>query len=47
MGELIGRMITNPDVLTPQGIYEIFGMFMLMELIGYILSWTKGGVLTK
>ena len=43
MAELIGRMMSNPDVLTPQGVYEIFGLFMLIELIGYMLSWTKGG----
>lgn len=43
MAELIGRMMSNPDVLTLQGVYEIFGLFMLIELIGYMLSWTKGG----
>lgn len=43
MAELIGRMMSNPDVLTPQGVYEIFGFFMLIEFIGYMFSWTKGG----
>lgn len=43
MAELIGSLVSNTDVLTPQGIYEMFGFFMIIELIGFIFSWIKGG----
>lgn len=30
------------DTLTPQGVFEIFGFFMILELIGLMFSWIKG-----
>lgn len=43
MEALIGNLVSNPDVLTPLGIYEMFGFFMMLELIGFFFNWIKGG----
>ena len=38
MAELIGRMMSNPDVLTPQGVYEIFGLDIILPINSAILT---------
>jgi hypothetical protein len=38
----LSSFISNPDVLTPLGVFEIFGLFMIIELIGMMFSWTRG-----
>jgi hypothetical protein len=38
----LDAFISNPDVLTPKGVYGIFGLFMILELIGMMFSWTRG-----
>ena len=38
----ISNFITNTEVLTPQGIIEIFGVFMIIEFLAMMFSWTRG-----
>ena len=38
----LNNFITNPDVLTPQGVFEIFIFFIVIELIGIFFSWIRG-----
>lgn len=40
--EWLSSFITNPDVLTPRGVLEIFGIFIIIEFIGMMFSWTRG-----
>lgn len=40
--EWLVNFVSNPDVLTPRGVLEIFGLFMVIELIGMMFSWTRG-----
>lgn len=34
--------ISNTEVLTPQGIIEIFTLFIIVEFIGILFSWVRG-----
>ena len=38
----LSNFITNLDVLTPRGVLEIFGIFMAIEFLGMMFSWTRG-----
>lgn len=40
--ELLTSLLSNPDVLTPGGVMEIFGFFMILELLGMFFSWIGG-----
>lgn len=42
MGALIDLFVTNTEVLTPAGLFEIFGFFMVIEFIGMMFSWIRG-----
>lgn len=39
--EWITSFISNPDVLTPRGVFEIFFFFLILEFIGMMFSWIK------
>ena len=39
---MLSNFITNLDVLTPRGVLEIFGIFMAIEFLGMMFSWTRG-----
>ena len=38
----LSSFISNTDVLTPKGVFEIFGLFLIIEFIGMMFSWTRG-----
>ena len=40
--EWLTSFISNPDVLTPKGVFEIFGFFAALEFLGMMFSWTRG-----
>lgn len=43
MADLLSSIFSNTDTLTPMSILEIFVFFGLIELIGILFSWVRGG----
>lgn len=41
--DFLNDLLSTPDVLTPAGVYEMFGLFCVIELIGMLFSWIRGG----
>lgn len=44
MNEFLMSWFSNPDILTPRTVVEMFTLFALFEFIGMLFSFVKGGV---
>lgn len=41
--DLLTDLFTDPTVLTPLTVVELFVFFSIIELLGIFFSWIKGG----
>lgn len=47
MSEIMQSMISSPDVLTMQGVYEMFIYFGLLEMLGHLFNFSRLGELRR
>lgn len=44
MQEFLAQWFSNPDILTPRTVVEMFVLFAFFEFIGMLFSFVKRGV---